>query len=107
MSVFSCVMNEVHDVVSQVTSQAQQVEDVVGNIRSGMGPIEGGGWVGEGADAFIEEVQSRLIPEIMALIASVMGFGGGITSALNIVEQADNDVFGVVGNVSDVFDSIF
>lgn len=107
MSIFSCVMNEVQDVVNQVTSQAQQIEDVVGNVRSGMGPIEGGGWVGEGANAFMEEVQTRLIPEIMALIASVMGFGGGITSALGVIEQADNDVFGVVGNVADMFDSIF
>ncbi len=107
MSIFSCVMSEVHDVVSQVTSQAQQIEDVVGNVRSGMGPIEGGGWIGEGADAFMEEVQTRLIPEIMALIASIMGFGGGITSALNVIEAADNDVFGVVGNVADVFDAIF
>ncbi len=107
MSIFSCVLGEVQDVIQQVTQQANQVEEVVGRIRSGMGPVEGGGWVGEGADAFISEVQTRLIPEMMALIASVMGFGGGIGSALGLIQQADNDVFGVVGNVADVFDSIF
>lgn len=107
MSVFSCVMNEVQDVVNQVTQNAQQVEDVVGRIRGGMQPIQGGAWTGQGAQAFIEEVQSRLIPEIMALIASIGGFGGGITQALDIVGQGDNDVFGVVSSVADVFDSIF
>jgi uncharacterized protein YukE len=107
MSIFSCVIGQVEDVVSQVTQQANLVEDVVGQVRSGMGPIEGGGWTGEGANAFIEEVQTRLMPELMALIASIGGFGGGITSALGIVQQADNDVFGIVGNVVDVFDSIF
>jgi len=107
MSVFSCVMSEVEDVMSQVTRQAAQVEDVAGGIRGGMQPIMGGAWTGQGADAFVEEVQSRLIPEIMALIASIAGFGGGIGNALNIVQQADGEVFNVVGQVTDIFDSIF
>jgi uncharacterized protein YukE len=107
MSIFSCVIGEVEDVIQQVTQQANQIEEVVGGVRNGMGPIQGGAWTGEGANAFIEEVMTRVIPEIMALIASVMGFGGGIGSALSIVQQADNDVFGVVSNVADVFDSIF
>jgi ABC-type xylose transport system substrate-binding protein len=107
MSIFSCVMDEVQDVVNQVTQNANQVEDVVGQIRSGMGPVTGGGWTGQGAQAFIEEVQTRVIPEIMALIASISGFGGGITQAMGIIGQADNDVFGIVGQVSDFFDSIF
>jgi uncharacterized protein YukE len=107
MSIFSCVIGEVQDVVQQVVQQANQVEETVGAIRSGMGPIQGGAWIGQGANAFIEEVMTRLIPELMALIASIGGFGGGITSAMNLVEQADNDVFSVVGNVVDVFDSIF
>ena len=107
MSIFSCVIGEVEDVIQQVTQQANQVEEVVGGLRSGMGPVEGGGWTGEGANAFISEVQTRVIPEIAALIASIAGFGGGIGSAMGIIQQADNDVFGVVGNVVDVFDSIF
>lgn len=107
MSIFSCVMGDVQDVVNQVVQQANLVEEVAGGIRNGMNPIVGGAWTGQGAQAFIDEVQTRLIPEIMALIASIAGFGGGINTALDIVQQADNDVFGVVGQVVDIFDSIF
>jgi len=107
MSLFSCVLNEVQDVAGQIVQQANLVEEVAGGIRNGMNPIMGGAWTGQGAQAFIEEVQSRLIPEIMALIASIAGFGGGISSAMDIVQQADNDVLGVAGQVADVFDSIF
>lgn len=107
MSLFSCVIGEVEDVIRQVTQQANMVEDMMGQIRNGMQPIMGGAWIGAGADAFVDEVESRLIPEVMALIASVMGFGSGINVAMNIVQQADNDVFNVVGGVMDVFDSIF
>lgn len=107
MSVFSCVINEVEDVVRQVTQQANMVDDVVGGIRGGMQPIMGGAWIGEGANAFIEEVNTRLIPEIMQLIASIMGFGGGINFALDIIQQADNEVAGLANSASDIFDSIF
>ncbi len=107
MSIFSCVFGEVQDVVSQVTQQANMVQDLMGNIRGGMQPITGGAWTGQGAQAFIEEVETRLIPEIMALIASIAGFGGGITQAMDIVQQADNDAANVVNSLTDVFDSIF
>ncbi len=107
MSIFSCVIGEVEDVVSQVTQQANMVEEVAGGIRSGMGPIMGGAWTGQGAQAFIEEVNSRLLPEIAALIASIAGFGGGITNALDTISQADNEVFGVVNQIGDVFGSIW
>ena len=107
MSIFSCVFGEVQDVVSQVTQQANMVEDLMGNIRGGMQPIMGGAWTGQGAQAFIEEVETRLIPEIMALIASIAGFGGGITQAMDIVQQADNDAANVVNGLADVFDAIF
>lgn len=107
MSIFSCVMNEVQDVVGQITQQANLVEEVAGGIRNGMNPIMGGAWTGQGAQAFIEEVQSRLIPEITALIASIGGFGGNIMGAMDIIQQADNDVLGVAGQIADVFDSIF
>jgi WXG100 family type VII secretion target len=107
MSIFTCVMDDVLDVVNQVNRQAQQVEDMVGSVRGGMQPIIGGGWTGQGAQAFIEEVQSRLIPEVMALIASIAGFGGGITQAMDLVREADDGVFGVVNTIGDVFDGIF
>ncbi len=107
MSIFSCVMGEVQDIVSQVVSQANIVDDMMGGIRGGMQPIVGGAWTGQGAEAFIDEVQSRLIPEITALISSIGGFGGGITSAMDVISQADSDAHNVANNLADVFGSIF
>lgn len=107
MSFFSCIINDVQDVVSQVAQQANDVDGVGSLIRNGMQPIMGGAWTGQGANAFIEEVNSRLIPEILQLVASIGGFGGGITSALDIISQADNQVANVVGGLADTFDSIF
>ncbi len=107
MSLFSCIINDVQDVVSQVAQQANQVDEVGNMIKNGMQPIIGGAWTGQGANAFIEEVNTRLVPQILQLFASIGGFGGGITSALDIISQADNQVSSVVGGLADTFDSIF
>jgi uncharacterized protein YukE len=100
-------MGDVQDVVSQIVSQSNAVDDVMGGIRGGMQPIVGGAWTGQGAEAFIDEVQSRLIPDIMALISSIGGFGGGINTAMGIVSQADSDSNSVVNTLMDTFGSIF
>ena len=66
MSIFSCVMAEVQDIVTQVTQQANLVDEVVGGIRSGMGPITGGGWTGQSAAS----AGPAIVHSEIALVAS-------------------------------------
>jgi len=106
--VFSCVMEQVMDVISQVTEQANAAQEVSDNISSGVQSLVGGGmWAGESAEAFNEEVVTRLLPEVAALVASVVGFGGNISSALDIIQQGDSDSAKSANSLADVFESIY
>jgi len=107
MSIFTFIADEISEQVQQYQRQQQQCEQVVGNIRQGMNPIQGGAWTGQGARAFIREIMTRLVPHIMELIAAIAGFGGNMTKALNVVTQADKMVSGIAGQLSDVFDKVF
>lgn len=107
MSVFSFIADEIEEQFNQYKRQAEQTERVVNTIRTGMNPIQGGAWIGQGARAFIQEVMTRVIPQIMELIAAIAGFGGNIGKALNIMNQADKMVGGIARQLGDVFDSIF
>lgn len=107
MSIFTFIANDIEEQVQTCTKQADNCDRVVGLIRGGMNPIQGGAWTGQGARAFIQEVISRVIPQIMELIAAIMGFGGGMSKALNILGSADKAVSGVVSQVADVFDKVF
>ena len=100
MSVFSFIADEIEEQFNQYKRQAEQTERVVN-------PIQGGAWIGQGARAFIQEVMTRVIPQIMELIAAIAGFGGNIGKALNIMNQADKMVGGIARQLGDVFDSIF
>jgi len=107
MSVFTFVADEISEQVNSFQRQGQQCTQTVSNIRGGMNPIQGGAWQGQGARAFIHEVISKLIPQIMELIAAIGGFGGNLTKSLNIMTQADKMVSGIAGQMSDVFDQVF
>jgi WXG100 family type VII secretion target len=107
MSIFSVIADEVEEQVQQFSRQGQRAEQVVNTIRTNLQPIQNGAWTGQGGRAFIQEVVTRVVPQIMELIAAIAGFGGGIGKALNIMTNADKMVKGIVGQVSDVFSSIF
>ncbi len=107
MSIFSFVADEVEEQVQQFQRQGEQTDRVMQNIRTGMNPIQGGAWTGQGAKAFINEIVSKVIPQIADLIAAIAGFGGGIGKAVGIVMQADKMVSGIVEQVGSVFESIF
>lgn len=107
MSIFSVIADEVEEQVQQFQRQGQRTEQTVNAIRTNMQPIQNGAWTGQGARSFIQEVVTRVVPQIMELIAAIAGFGGGIGKALNIMTNADKMVKGIVGQVSDTFSSIF
>lgn len=107
MSIFSFVADEIEEQVQQFQRQGEQTDRVMQNIRTGMNPIQGGAWTGQGAKAFINEIVSKLLPQIAELIAAIAGFGGGIGKALGVVMQADKMVSGIVEQVGSTFESIF
>jgi hypothetical protein len=72
--------------------------------------VTGGVWRGKGADAFVNEMSSVVVPEIGRLIASLVGGGGfvsGINDAINIVNEVDDMVESIGNAIGDVFDGIF
>jgi len=97
----------VDGIAGQILQQTGILEDVAGQFRSMLQPVMNGAWTGDGAEAFISEVQSRLIPEIMALIASIGGFSASLNFSTDIIDQTDDKALNVVDQLGDVFDRIF
>lgn len=106
-TIFTVIANNVENHIQQTSRQADTCDRVVGNIRGGMNPLQGGGWDGNGARAFFQEVLTKTIPLLMELIAAILGWGGNIGKGLNIMKGADKAVSGIVGQVSGIFEKIF
>ncbi|HRE46781.1 MAG TPA: WXG100 family type VII secretion target [Aggregatilineales bacterium] len=107
MSVFTFVANEIVEQINTYKGQGEQCDRVVSQIKTGVQPIQGGAWKGQGARAYIGVIIGQVIPHIIELIAAITGFGGNLGKALNIMNQADKMVSGIVGQVSDMFDQVF
>ena len=106
MSIFTCFIDDITDTINQVRQQANVVDDVQNMISVGMQPIVGGAWTGEGASSFVDEVQSRILPEIAQLAASISGFGGGVSSAIEIVGGYSDQALSAVNTLCDTYDAI-
>ena len=106
MAIFNYIMGEVEDVVREIVSKSEEVQQVMDTIENGVNPLEGGLWTGGGADAFYEEVRTRLIPEITALIASIGGFQTSIIRSEERIVQADNEVTRVVDDLRNAYEDI-
>jgi len=95
-------------VVNILARQQNALQDQVrGTIQTIIGQVTGGVWVGAGADAFVQELQSEFLPLSASLDNSLGRMIQSVRSAQNIVEQADNQAAQVVDAWTDIVDAIF
>jgi hypothetical protein len=92
--------------MSTIMQQINFVEEILAEVRGFIPGIEGA-WVGDDADAFVEEISSRLVPEINAAIASVGGMHVGIARAVEVILTADRKARSIVSDLEHVIDGIF
>jgi len=105
---FSWISDVCSSVVGQIMSQVTNIEDqITSPIRSLIQQVTNGIWVGKGADAFVDEMNSQVLPAIANLVASLSGFGGGINQAGGLFEDLENAIGGIFDGIGDFFSSIF
>lgn len=105
-SVLKMLAGPVQDVIGRIMQQIGILQDLQSQFGGFASALQGA-WVGEDADAFVQEVQTRLIPEIMDLIAAIGGLPGGISNAMDLIRGADSTGRSLVSGLGDLFGSIF
>ncbi|NIM94890.1 MAG: hypothetical protein GTO18_14410 [Anaerolineales bacterium] len=103
---FRLVRAAVAQVMGTIMQQVNLIEEILSEV-SGYGSVLEGSWIGDDADAFVSEINSRLIPQVRGAIASVGGMHVGIARAVEVIIAADRKARGMVRDLEDVFDGIF
>jgi uncharacterized protein YukE len=97
----------VQSVLSALTQQLNIVEEQALNpMRMVIQAVTGGVWRGAGADAFVEEVSSLMIPGVGQVTDQVRTFQSNVQRATEIMDQADADSTRLVQGVVDTFSNI-
>ncbi|MHB8133105.1 MAG: hypothetical protein ACYDH1_02675 [Anaerolineaceae bacterium] len=102
------VRSVVNHVISMITAQVNIIQDAVTSpLRGIVQQVTGGVWKGEGANRFVQEMTSEVIPSLVNIGSMNMGFGNGIKKALDIMDQADRQAQSKANELFDVFGKIF
>jgi uncharacterized protein YukE len=95
----------VQSVLSQMMQQINILEEQAMNpLRAMIEAVVGGMWRGEGANAFVEELSSIMIPGVGRISDSVQLTSSNISNAVNVIDRADEQVNGIINSrVADAF----
>lgn len=115
---FSFMDDVVDSVIGQIMSQVNVLSDQIESpFKAVIQQVTNGAWKGKGADSFVEEMNSLVLPMVAQLIASLAGAGGGggggggfidgLNFARQVINEVDDAVNGIVNGLGDLFDSIF
>ncbi len=92
---------------AQMIGQQQQAVNGVADMLKGFIPVVGDAWKGDDADQFAVDLSQKMLQALSGMDMNLGSFLGQLSSAVDIVNQADNAVNGMVGELVDVFDAIF
>jgi hypothetical protein len=108
MGLLSLVFGGVEGIISEILEQFNNVQELaISPLKVIIEQVVGGVWVGEGADAFVKELESLAIPGIGQVGDSINQFGKNVTSSVDLIRAADEAVSGIISSVLDDAFSFF
>jgi uncharacterized protein YukE len=112
MSIMSVLLRFARQVVQNVLGQLTQQFNIVQEqafspMQAMVQQVTDGVWVGKGADAFVEEVSSIMMPGVGKIGDGINVFSKNIQNAIDVMDRADEQVSGFVNSLGDIFGGIF
>jgi uncharacterized protein YukE len=96
---------DVSNVMSTVGQQQQIGGQVLDTIK-GFVPKVQSAWIGGDEDEFAADVARKIVPAMTELIAAIAGINLNLTSATDIIDQADSKSQGMANQLGDLFGQI-
>lgn len=90
--------NQLEDIASRFGNQSQAVNDTLQSVRTSMGPLEDGGWIGRAADSFFDEMQAEVIPAVQRLLENLAEANRAVRDIAETMRQAETEASGLFRN---------
>jgi hypothetical protein len=98
----------VEGVMSQLLQQLSILrEQALAPMQKMIQAVTGGIWIGDGANAFVEEVSNLVIPGVGQVGEHIDFVHKGLQHACDVIDQADSQVTSKVNSLADVFGAIY
>ena len=103
---FSLIPGLAQQALGQITKQLNIVQEIQRSVTGFMPSLQEA-WVGEDANAFLGEMQTRFIPEVGRLIAAIAGMPSSFDQGINLTTDTDSKNVSLAEEVGSAFDEIF
>jgi WXG100 family type VII secretion target len=88
--------DQLKQIQQQFSQQAEKVEATAKDLMSKMDTLQGGDWIGEGANQFYQEMESQVIPHMNKLrdaMSQAADTSGKISQAIQDLEERSSKLF--------------
>jgi WXG100 family type VII secretion target len=82
--------NQLEQVSSRFQNQSQSIEQMCRTVQASMQKLESG-WVGEGSQAFFQEMQSTILPAVNRLQTALSNASQATGTIAQTVKQAEEE----------------
>src|SRR3954462_11305634 len=94
---FRFVRKVVEGVLSELMQQLNVVQELaMAPMRAMIQQVLGGVWRGEGANAFVQEVSTMMIPGVGQVADTITGLSSNLQRAQEAIDRADEEVSKIV-----------
>ncbi len=83
--------DELANIANEFMQESAGIEQLTNQINNLVGELEGGGWIGRGADAFYAEMHDLVNPGLQRLGRALEDAGGAIKQISDILSQAEQE----------------
>lgn len=108
MFLFKFIEDAISSAIGQILKQVNVVQDAVtAPLRGLVNEVMGGMWKGDGANRFVQEMMSEVIPMLVNIMGFNTSFANAISKAQNRMNQAINQATSKALSLNDIFNQIF
>jgi WXG100 family type VII secretion target len=83
--------DQLEQLAVRFANQSQAVQQMLQSVRSSMGNLENGGWIGRGSESFFSEMQDKVLPASERLHQALTEAAGITRFIVQTVKQAEED----------------
>lgn len=76
-------------------SEADELNQLLGQTRNKIGTLRSSGWVGRGSDQFYNEMESLVLPAVQRLVAALNAASNQVNAIMKIYDDAQNQAQGL------------
>ena len=106
--IFKLMFDVVDGVINQIMSQVKIIEEAVTSpLRALVGQVTGGIWRGDGADKFVQEMTSEVIPMLVNIMNVNNSYSSAIRRSIDRMNQAEQQAAQAANTLMEVFGQIY